>query len=106
VSAPITVVPLAMNVVTDQASYSSGSFVRITSTVTAGTAWAVGASVTYTITRPDGRTVTSSATTGTSGTATMSLRVKNNDPKGTYQVNGTATLNGSTTSDTTSYTVQ
>jgi hypothetical protein len=108
VSAPAPPPPsatLTMSVATDKASYTGNSTAQISATVLAGTAAASGASVSFKITRPDGTSTSSTATTSTSGKATTSVRLRPKDPKGTYQVSATATLNGQTASSTTSFTV-
>jgi uncharacterized protein YfaS (alpha-2-macroglobulin family) len=96
---------LSVTVATDQASYTRGQTVTLTADVSANGSPAVNASVTFTITKPNGTVVKQTATTGASGTAVSKLRLKQNDPVGTYQVRADATLNGLAGSATTSFMV-
>jgi uncharacterized protein YfaS (alpha-2-macroglobulin family) len=72
-----------------------------------GTVGAVGASVTLTIQKPAAKgSVTVTGTTDSSGKFVYSLKVKANDPTGTWQVQVGATKGGITGSASTSFTVQ
>jgi uncharacterized protein YfaS (alpha-2-macroglobulin family) len=65
--------------------------------VLAGTVPATGVPVTFTITNPKGAVTTMSATTGSSGVATVKIRLNGKAPHGTYQVSASAssgTLSG------------
>jgi minor extracellular protease Epr len=74
-------------------SYTRRSTVPITATVLNGGTPASGASVTFTMTRADGSTVTQSATTGSKGTATWNYKLNPKSPTGTYSVVAQAVLN-------------
>ena len=93
---------LAVTVTTDSASYSLNQWVTITASVLLGQSPAPGASVTFAVTEPDGSAVTKTATTDTSGVAVAKLRVKRNDPTGTYGVQAHASLDGAIFGDATS----
>jgi len=67
-----------------------GSNYQVTATVLAGTVPAVGISVTFTITDPKGGVNTVTATTNSSGVATVKGKLKGKDPHGTYQVTAAA----------------
>jgi hypothetical protein len=53
-----------------------------------------GAAVTFTLSKADDLTVAFSATTATSGSASASYRVKQEDSRGTWHVTAGATLGG------------
>ena len=86
---------------TDSASYSLNQWVTITASVFLNQDPVPGASVTFTITDPDGSAVTKTATTDTSGAAVSKLRVKRNDPMGTYVVQAHASLDSAIFGDAT-----
>jgi uncharacterized membrane protein len=93
----------SLSVNTNAASYTAGrTTVSISVTDLSGTSPVGGASVTVTLTKPNGGTVKLSGTTGSNGIAVASYKLKNNDPKGTWGVAATA----SSASATTSFTVQ
>ena len=102
----IVATAISVNMTTDQTTHTANQNVKITATVLAGSAAAAGASVTFKVTRGDGSTVSGTATTNATGVASYSLRVEPKDPVGTYQVSGTATPNGATTSGVTSFAVK
>ena len=90
-------------------SYTRRSTVPITATVLNGGTPASGASVTFTLTRADGSTVTQSATTGSTGTATWSYKLNSKSPTGMYSAVAQAVLNSTAqpaTSNTVSFAVQ
>jgi gametolysin peptidase M11/alpha-galactosidase-like protein len=97
---------LSMMVSTDHQGYTRGQTVAITATVRSGEATVARASVTFTITKPNGAVVTGSGNTGTNGAATYKLRLKSQDPVGLYQVRASTTVNALPASATTSFTVQ
>jgi len=79
---------------------------QITAMVNAGTAPTVGAVVSYTLRGPSGAVVkTLSATTGTSGLATVKWHKGKNDPSGTYQIQAATSSGGLTASAATSMNV-
>jgi hypothetical protein len=103
-----TPTPGALTVVlaSSQASYVRGQMVSITASVSSGGAPMGSAGVTFTVTKSNGAVVSQSATTGSNGVAIYQLRLKKQDPTGTYQVVASAKLNGAVGSSTTSFTVQ
>lgn len=91
---------------TNQASYTRSQTVAVTATVNSGGSPVANASVSFTITKPNGAVVTATGTTGTDGTAVYKLRLRKQDPIGTYQAGAAATANGMSGSGATSFTVQ
>jgi hypothetical protein len=86
---------LDVAVATDQVSYSLSQAAVITATVTSGGAPISGASVAFTITKPNGSTAKGTATTSASGIASFKYRFnKQRDPAGVYVVAVGANLNG------------
>jgi gametolysin peptidase M11 len=96
---------LNVNVSTDKASYSRNQNVTITATVSSGSPVA-NANVTFTITKANGSVISGSAITGSNGTAIYKVRLKRQDPSGTYQVIAAGTVSGMSGSATTSFVVQ
>jgi len=95
--------PLTVTLTLPKTSYSSNSQVAITATVLQGSVPVSGASVTFTLTRPDG-TSTRAASTGSNGQAIWYFKVK---PRGTYQVTAQAASGSQTASAAAkSFTVQ
>jgi uncharacterized protein YfaS (alpha-2-macroglobulin family) len=79
----------------------------MTATVTSGGNPAAGASVSFTMTKPNGSTATKVVTAGSNGVAVWKYKLNPKDPNGSYSVRATATYNGlSSTSNTASFTVQ
>jgi uncharacterized protein YfaS (alpha-2-macroglobulin family) len=92
---------------TNQASYSSNRTVSISATSIIGGSPCSGASMTFTVTRPNGTTITGNAVTGENGTATFGYRLnKKQDPDGVYNVRVSASLDGVYGVGTTSFTVR
>jgi hypothetical protein len=96
-------------------SFIPPSTVPITASVTNGGAPASGASVTFTLTAPNGSTTTQSATTGSNGMATWSYKLNSRSLVGTYLVGAQAGLSSgskkaastqSATSTTVTFSVQ
>jgi len=103
----VIVSSLDVGVSTDRAIYARNQTVTVTATVSSGGSPVSGASVTFTITKQSGATVTGSATTGTNGLAVYKYRLKRQDPAGTYQVTANANLNNAIFgSGGTSFTIQ
>ena len=96
----------AVTVATDQPSYTSTQQVSITTTVMSGGSPVAGASVTLTVTKASGAVVMANATTGSDGTAVYKLRLKKQDPIGTYQVGAVARTSGQSGSAATTFTVR
>ena len=99
---------LTITVSTGQSSYVFGQTVNIAVKVLSGTSPVSGSNVNVTITKADGFQVALSATTGSSGVATASYKIKRKDPVGTYvvQVSTSGSGNAATVGATTSFTVQ
>lgn len=86
---------LEVAVVTNQASYTANQPAVVTATVTSGGTPISGASVAFTITKPNGSTAKGTATTSASGIASFKYRFnKQKDPAGLYVVAVGANLNG------------
>ena len=105
VSLPPSTAP-TVTVVTDQPSYTGTQTVSITTTMTSGGSPVPGASVTFTITKSSGAKVMANATTGSNGAAVYKLRLKKQDPLGTYQVGAVAKKDSLTGSGSTQFTVR
>jgi hypothetical protein len=75
---------------TNQSSYLPGQTVAITVTMLYGTTPDAGASVTATVTAPNGKTVTLSGTTGSNGVALLNDKLSNSAAAGTYGVQAQA----------------
>jgi hypothetical protein len=95
-----------VTVSTDQSSYTRSQTATITATVTANGSPIANAAVGFRITKSNGTIVTGSAITGSNGTALYKLRLKRQDPVGTYQASATDTNNMPTVSATTTFGVQ
>jgi hypothetical protein len=100
-TSPSSTTSLTEVLATDQPSYSRNQIVSITSTVTSGGSPVVGAAVTFTITKASGSIVMANGTTGSDGSAVYKLRLRKQDPLGTYQAgavakNGAASANAAT----------
>jgi hypothetical protein len=102
----VVVASLTVGASTSKASYTRNQPVTVTATVSGNGAPVSGASVIFTITKANGTKVTGSATTGASGAASWSYRLKKTDPAGAYEAGAGATLNGLSGSGATSFTVQ
>ncbi len=88
-------------------TYTSKQSASMTSVVKSGGSAASGASVKFTMTKPNRTTVTGTASTGSSGTATWSYRFGPKDPAGTYSVVSTATYQSQTaTSNAVTFTLR
>ena len=72
----------------------AGNGYQFTATVLAGSSPVTGASVSFTVTNPQGGQKVLSATTGSGGVAKVKYSVTKNDPAGTYSVSAVATKNG------------
>jgi hypothetical protein len=102
-----TVEPITVSVSVGPGSpFPARSTVPISATVTSASGNVAGASVLFTMTKSDGKTATSSATTDGSGTATWSYRLHPKDPSGAYQVTADATANGQSDTNTATFAVQ
>src|SRR5579862_411208 len=86
---------LAVSVSVPATSFNPPSTVPITATVTNNGSPASGASVTFTLTAPNGGTTKQTATTGANGVATWSYRLNSKSPAGIYSVVAQASLGSS-----------
>ena len=74
--------------------------------VTRGSLPVAGATVTVDIIKPTGAKSTLSATTGSTGVATVKYSIKPKDPSGIYSVSAAASASGTSGSATTSFTLR
>ena len=81
-------------VTTSQSIYDRNQTVTIAAKVSNGSKPAAKVQVLFTIVKADGSAVSATSTTGKSGEATYKLRLRRQDPVGTYQVTVDADLNG------------
>jgi M6 family metalloprotease-like protein len=102
----INTAPLSVSLTTNQSSYLPGQTVAIYATLAYGTVPDVGASVTVTVTPPNGRKTTLSGTTSSNGLALLNYNLSKHANAGTYQaqygtsVTGAAPIVGASTSFT------
>src|SRR5262249_38236119 len=80
----------SIGLATNQASYLPGQTVSITVNLSYGTTPDAGASVTATVTAPNGRTTTLSGATGGNGIAQINYKLSNSAAAGTYAVRAQA----------------
>jgi len=73
---------------------AGGNTYSLTSSVRVGTMAVAGAPVTFTVRNPFGKVTTLSAVTDATGTAKVTLRLRAKDPRGTYQISVSSTMNG------------
>jgi NPCBM-associated, NEW3 domain of alpha-galactosidase/Gametolysin peptidase M11 len=98
---------LSTTLTTDKSIYAGGDTVTISDMATLGGKPVVNASVSITITKPNGVKVVQSGMTNGSGTVTTKLKLnRQKDPAGIYQVVATVTNNGATAQANKSFTVQ
>lgn len=100
-----TVTSLTVAASTAAASYSAGQTVVANTSVSAGSVVSSGASVIFTITPPTGAATMLSATTDSTGKASVSYRLPRKATKGTYQVKVQATSGSLSGTATTSFSV-
>jgi hypothetical protein len=104
----INTAPLSVSLTTNQSSYLPGQTVAVTVTMLYGTLPDAGASVTVNVSSPSGRSTTLSGTTGSNGVASLSYKLSNHAPTGTYQVQYGTNVKGAAApiNVSTSFTVQ
>jgi hypothetical protein len=95
-----------LTVATSQASYSPGQTVEITATASCGGSPVANLSVSFTVTSADGSQATGSATTATNGSAVYKFKLKRNAAAGTYVTGSAATIEGTSLSAGTQFSVQ
>lgn len=96
------------SVSTNKTEYVRGETVTMTAQVTNAQGQGLAnAQVQFTITRPNGTTLTNTATTNSSGVATWSVSSSSSTATGVYQVRAVASLSGyDSSSDTTSFRIR
>jgi gametolysin peptidase M11 len=104
----INTAPLNVSLTTNQSSYLPGQTVGIYVTMLYGTAPDVGASVSVTVSSPNGKLSTLTGTTGSNGVAALNYTLRKNAPAGTYAVQYGTTVTGaaSVMGASTSFTVK
>ncbi len=104
----INTASLSVNLTTSQSSYLPGQTVGIYVTMLYGTAPDIGASVSVTVSSPNGKSSTLTGTTGSNGVASLNYTLRKNAPAGTYAVQCGTTVTGasSVTGASASFTVQ
>jgi len=86
---------LAVTSLPSQTTYTRNQTVTVNATVRAAGSLLSGATVTFTMTKANGTTVSSTAITGTNGLAVFKYSFnRKKDPAGTYQVRALAGMNG------------
>jgi hypothetical protein len=84
--------PANLSVTTNQSSYTTGQTVTMSATVKTSNGSPVArASVSFAVTKSNGTVVSGNATTGNNGVATYKLRLKQQDPPGSYEVDAAVT---------------
>jgi len=97
---------VAAAVTTDKAAYLTNQTATVSARVFADGAAAVGASVTLTVTLPNGQKRTLGAVTDATGLARFSVKIAKRDPKGTWQAGVAASMSGGSASAATTFIVQ
>jgi hypothetical protein len=97
---------LDVSVSADKPSYTRGQTVSLTARVSSGGSPVSNASVTFTMTKSNGRMVRQTATTDSTGSAVGKFRLKSSDPVGAYKARTDATKAPLSGSATTSFTVE
>jgi hypothetical protein len=100
------VTSLNVAVSTDKATYTRNQQVTVSAIVTSGGAPLANVAVTFTITKANSSIVTANATTGSNGAAVYKMRLKKQDPVGSYQAKAAGRMSGISGSATTSFMVQ
>jgi MG2 domain len=84
--------PALISIATDRSTYSPGQTVSMAATVKTSNGSPVArASVRFAVTKSNGVVVAGSANTDSNGVATYKLRLKQQDPPGSYEADATAT---------------
>lgn len=87
---------LMVNVSVPGSTFSTRSTIPISSLVSNGGVPVSGASVTFTLTFPNGSSLSQASTTNSNGTATWNYKLGPRSPSGTYAVSAKATLTSGT----------
>lgn len=96
---------LSISVGTDKLSYSAGNTVSMTANVMLGGVAASGLNVTFSISDPNGKIITGSATTGSNGNAIYKYKLSRKPAKGIYNVKANVSSGTQSASGTASFTV-
>ena len=108
----MTVTPVAVTaaptitIATDQTTYVRGQTATLTARLTAGGVPVASDAVAFTVVKANGARTTSSANTGRNGTVTFKVRLRKQDPVGTYQAMAQASVGGQVASALTTFSVQ
>ena len=97
---------LGVTVSTDRSTYNRKQTVTMTGVVRANGSAVPGATVSFTMTRSNGTTISQSAVTGSNGSASTRFQLRKPDPTGMYQGRGASNMNGASGSATTNFSVQ
>lgn len=98
---------LSVTTAASQTTYTRAQTATVNATVRAAGSLVSGATVTFTMTKSNGTTVSSTSTTGANGVAVYKYSFnKKKDPSGTYQVSTQANSNGVSGSSAVSFTVK
>jgi M6 family metalloprotease-like protein len=106
-AASATVAALSVSIAISGSSFTAHQTIPTTATVLYGGAAVPGGTVTFTMTKPGGSSITGTAMTDSTGKAAWSYKVAPKDPLGTYSVVAKASSNGHTAiSNTALFSVQ
>jgi hypothetical protein len=84
--------PALVTITTDRSSYTTGQTVAMAATVKTSSGLPIAkTSVRFAVTKSNGVVVTGTANTDSNGVATYKLRLKQQDPPGSYEADATAT---------------
>ena len=98
---------LGFTVTSSQSSYTRTQTITVNATVKVAGSTVAGVPVTFTMTKANGTTMTSSATSGANGIAVFKYALnRKKDPTGAYQVRAQATMNSVSGSGSVSFTVK
>jgi hypothetical protein len=103
----VIVSALSVTSAASQTTYTRNQTATVNATVKAAGSLVSGATITFTMTKSNGTTVSSTSTTGTNGEAVFKYSFnRKKDPVGAYQVRAQANSNGVSGSSTVSFTVK
>ena len=92
--------PLSVTLAISGSTFSARSTVPITATVLSGNLPTSGATVQFTMTKPNGTKTTNTGTTNANGQVAWNYKFGPKDPSGTYKVTATATYGSQTAQST------
>ena len=106
-AAYVIVSGLAVNATSSASTYTRSQTAKVTANIRAGGVPAQGATVTFTMTKPNGSVVTGTAMSDSNGDAVFQYSLnRKKDPSGTYQVRAQATSNGYSGNGTVAFAVK